>query len=130
MNWYKLTKFAFPIITKPLALDDTTEYLKQRYSDFLHRDIQETIIWFVDDKYNLHQQKSRTDTGHADWDEYMKFPPDRKLASGRYSERTHEASMTIVWSNRKNPHRYLYVRNMVGKVLDKEFDNPTIRELY
>jgi len=130
MNWYKTIKFAFPIITKPFALDDTTEYLKQRYSDFLHEGPQETIIWFVDDNYNLYQQKSMTGTGHGNWHEYRKFPSDRILASGRYSDRTHEASMNIVWSNRKNPHRYLYVRNMVGKVLDKEFDNPTIRELY
>ena len=130
MNWYKELKFASPIITKPFALDDTTEYLKQRYSDFLHKGPQKTIIWFVDDNYNLYQQESTTDTGHGNWDEYMRFPLDRILASGRYSEMTHEASMNISWRSRKNLHRYMYVRNMVGKVLDKKFNNPTIRELY
>ena len=132
MNWYKLTKFAFPLI----------EPESHRYKD--HMDIghegygyseefgvpypgELTLItlWFVDGNFDIHIWDKSSVWGHRDWNEYYEHI-NNILSTGRYDKEKDVLSMRIFYSD--FPGRKSFLRNRIVQILDKKFNNPAIVE--
>jgi Fe-S cluster biosynthesis and repair protein YggX len=123
MNWYKKS---MPIYKNIEFLDS-----RMRYDNILH-DIenQDIDIWVMDDNYNVHMKLAKNDDDvHGNWDKYNDLLVEKKiLAWGRWSSGENLCTLAISERvmNLRNPLQREYLTKKIEKVLDYEFNNPTI----
>lgn len=139
MNWYKLTKFAFPLVNpESHSYDQYTDIAHEGYN--YSREFQlpypgklnKIVLWFVEgmpnessSNWNFHEWKTTPDMSHRDWNKtWGNF--ERILAIGRYDASKDTVSLRIHKSTKEMSLNGRYIQDEIVKILDRKFNNPAV----
>ena len=95
------------------------------------RFLKNIYLWLIDKDWNIYIEKATESIKHSDWDTYI-TKIEGFIAYGRYDKNSEKVSLILnletVDGELKSINEMGYIRKQVIKILDKEFDNPTIFE--
>jgi len=133
MNWYNLTKLAFPVREQRNPYD-TYEDFRHEGDDpnYVENDI---LLWFIDTSFNFHSTPVTPEVQtHWGWQEFDYFVKGKEIIyQGRYDRKKQKASATRVPWRAVNPnferafrHREDKLMGRIEKIVDRNLNNPTI----